>query len=78
MTHRPNAQPKHRLLIFGLFGVLVTFQQVLGGLLFTLHVKRGLVFLLSSLVSVLLQILRQIFALVSCHVPLPMKLTLYI
>lgn len=38
---------------------------------FTLHLKRGLVFLLSSLLSVLLHILRQIFALVSCHVPRP-------
>lgn len=39
-------------------------------LLFTLHVKRGLVFLLPSLISAFLHILRQIFALVSCYAPL--------
>lgn len=39
-------------------------------LLFTLHVKRGLVFLLSSFIWVFLHILRQIFALVSCHASL--------
>jgi hypothetical protein len=51
----------------------MTFQQVLG-LSFYLHVKRGLVFLWSSLVSVLLHILGRILTLVFCHVPLSTKL----
>lgn len=47
----------------------VPFNRFWVVLLFTLHVKRGLVFLL-SFIWVFLHILRQIFALVSCYAPL--------